>query len=482
MRIHWLLLVTAAPGCVAQDALSGGVPAARTVQPTPFTLEVSPTRSLASVSNSIPQGKASPEPLVLTIRDAIARGLKYNLALVDMDESVRARRAERLRALSAMLPTVTIRPSISEQQTNLAALGLSGFSGFPTIIGPFTVYDARASATQSLLNFRNLRNLHAATESVRAAEFSSRDIREEVVLAVTTLYLQAVAGSARIDAQRAQVTSADASHRQAVDRRSAGTIAGIDVLRAQVQLQSEQQRLYFYEGEFEKQKLDLARAIGLPPGQVIQLEEMPPYTPLSGDATLESSLDLAYRQRADYRAAESRVKAAELSKSAAQAGRLPTADLSGNYGVIGPSLTEMHGSFGVFAGVDIPVFQGGRVKAEVELADSALRQRKAELESLRGAIDAEVRRNLTDVRSAERRVQVAGETIKLARQELTQAQDRFAAGVTDNLEVVQAQQTVAAASENFISSLFTFNAAKAALVRSQGDAERSMGDLLGRQK
>ena len=142
----------------------------------------------------------------------------------------------------------------------------------------------------------------------------------------------------------------------------------------------------------------------------------------------------------------------------------------------------MHGSFGVFAGVDIPVFQGRRVKAEVELADAALRQRKAELESLRGAIDAEVRRNLTDVRSAERRVQVAGETIKLARQELTQAQDRFGAGVTNNLEVVQAQQAVAAANENFISSLFTFNAAKAALVRSQGAAERSMGDLLGRQK
>ncbi len=267
-----------------------------------------------------------------------------------------------------------------------------------------------------------------------------------------------------------------------MDRKSAGTIAGIDVLRAQVQLQAEQERLYFYEGEFEKQKLDLARAIGLPMGQVIQLEEMPPYTPLPSDVTLESALDLAYRQRADYRAAESRVKAAELSKSAAQAGRLPTADLSGNYGVIGPSLTQMHGSFGVFAGVDIPIFQGGRVKAEVELADSAVRQRKAEFESLRGAIDAEIRRNLTDVRSAERRVQVAGETVKLASQGLTQAQDRFAAGVTDNLEVVQAQQAVAATNENFISSLLAFNTAKAALVRSQGNAEHSMGDLLGRQK
>ena len=142
----------------------------------------------------------------------------------------------------------------------------------------------------------------------------------------------------------------------------------------------------------------------------------------------------------------------------------------------------MHGSFTVVGGVDIPLFQGGRVKAEVEFADSALRQRKAELESLRGSIDADIRRSFTDVRSSERRVQVARETIELARQELTQAQDRFAAGVTNNLEVVQAQQAVAAANDNYISSLFGFNAAKAALIRAQGDAERSMGEILGRQK
>jgi outer membrane protein TolC len=483
MRIPWLLFVLPAPVCLAQAPFPPGMPAPRATQPASLAVEVSPAqRPSGSLDASIPQGKASSEPLILTIRDAIGRGLKYNLALVETGEAVQVRRAQRLRALSALLPNVSVRPSVSEQQTNLAAFGLSGFPGLPTIVGPFTIYDARASATQSLLNFQNLRNLRAARESVRAAEFSSRDIREEVVLAVTGLYLQAVAGLARIEAHRAQVSTADTAHRQAVDRKSAGTIAGIDVLRAQVELQSEQQRLYYYEGEFDKQKLDLARAIGLPPGQAIELEAMPPYAPLADGVTLESALDSAYRQRADYRAAESLVRAAELAKGAAQAGRLPTADLNGNYGVIGPSLTQMHGSFTVIGGVDIPLFQGGRVKAEVELADSALRQRKAELESLRGSIDADIRRSFTDVRSSERRVQVARQTIELARQELTQAQDRFAAGVTNNLEVVQAQQALAAANDNYISSLFAFNAAKATLIRAQGDAERSMGELLGRQK
>jgi outer membrane protein TolC len=481
MRTGWLLLLIASEG-FAQSPFATGLPAPRPRQPASITLEAPAQRPLGSISGSIPQGKPTSEPLMLTIRDAIARGLKYNLAMVETGESVQVRRAERLRALSTLLPTLSVRPSISEQQTNLAAFGFSGFPGIPTIVGPFTIYDARASATQSLLNFQNLRNLRAAREPSRAAEFSSRDIREEVVLAVTGLYLQAVAGLARIEAQRAQVATADTAHRQAVDRKSAGTVAGIDVLRAQVELQSEQQRLYYYEGEFDKQKLDLARAIGLPPGQSIELEAMPPYVPLPSAVTLESSLDLAFKQRADYRAAESRVRAAELAKGAAQAGRLPTADLNANYGVIGPSLTQMHGSFTVVGGVDIPLFQGGRVKAEVELADSALRQRKAELESLRGSIDADVRRSLTDVRSSERRVQVARETIELSKQELTQAQDRFAAGVANNLEVVQAQQSVAAANDNYISSLFAFNAAKAALIRAQGDAERSMGEILGRQK
>ena len=195
MRIPWLLFILPAPVCLAQAPFPPGMPAPRATQPASLAVEVSPAqRPSGSLSASIPQGKASSEPLILTIRDAIGRGLKYNLALVETGESVQVRRAQRLRALSALLPNVSVRPSVSEQQTNLAAFGLSGFPGLPTVVGPFTIYDARASATQSLLNFQNLRNLRAARESVRAAEFSSRDIREEVVLAVTGLYLQAVAG------------------------------------------------------------------------------------------------------------------------------------------------------------------------------------------------------------------------------------------------------------------------------------------------
>jgi outer membrane protein TolC len=441
--------------------------------------------TLASQGNaafgSIPSGTATPGTVDLTIEGALDRALRYNLALTEGSENARIQRAARLRALSLLLPNVAAGPSFSVQQVNLAAFGFSGFPGVPSVVGPFNVYDARARASVPVLNLRDLGNYRAAREEAAAAEFAVKDAREQVVVIVTTLYLQGVAGAARVEAQRSQVATADAAYRQASDRKNAGTVPAIDVLRAQVQLQTEQQQLIFYEGEFEKQKLNLARAIGLPPGQTFLLADSAPYSPLPADATLESTLDRAYRQRADYRSAEALVRAAELSKSAARAGNLPSAGVDANYGVIGKSLDRSHGSFTVAAALSIPIFQGGRVRADVEAADAALRQRRAELDDLRGRIDAEVRTAFVDLTSASRQVEVAVQNVTLARQQLEQAQDRFAAGVTNNLEVVQSQQAVALANENHIAALYAFNAAKAALVRARGDAEQSIKDYVRRK-
>jgi outer membrane protein TolC len=429
---------------------------------------------------SVPAGTATGTPIDLTIEDALARGLRYNLALTEGNENVRVQRAERLRALSALLPTVTARPTVTEQQVSLAALGFSGFPGVPPIIGPFTVLDARGALSQSMLNLRSLRNYRAAREQVAATEHTARDLREQVVVVVTNLYLNALAGSARIEAQRSQAATADAAYRQAIVRKNAGTAPGIDVLRAGVELNSAQQRLIFYEGEFDKQRLALGRAIGLPPGQELRIVDTAPYTPLPPEVTLEATLQAAYEQRSDYRAGQALARAAELTKGAARAGRHPSAGLDANYGAIGQRVTQMHGSFTVVGAVEIPIFQGGRVQADVDEADAQLRQRRAELEDLRGRIDADVRNAFTDLRSAARQVEVAVQSITLARQQLQQAQDRFVAGVTNNLEVVQAQQAVALADENQIGALYAFNMAKAALVRARGDAERSIKDYLRR--
>lgn len=436
----------------------------------------------ASFLGSLPAGKATDGELALTIDDALARGLKYNLGVVQSDLDTRFERSNRLRALSRLLPTLNLRPSVTEEQVNLASFGFTGFPGvqIPSVVGPFTVYDARAYASIPVLDISALRSYRAGTESITAAKQSYQDVRDAVTLVITGLYLQANAGASRIETARAQVATSESLYRRAADRRAAGTAPAIDEVRAQVELQSQQQRLIFYEGEFEKQKLSLARAIGLPLGQQFRLADPIPYTPLDPGVALPSSLERAYQDRADYQAAVSRVKAAELRKQAARAERLPSAGVDANYGTIGSRINQTHGSFSVQGFVNIPVFQGRRVEADVLEADTELQQQRAQLEDLRGRIDNDVRTAFVDLRSASRQVEVARSNVGLARQQIEQSQDRFAAGVTNNVEVVQAQQAVATANENFIASLYSFNVAKAELARAVGGTEKVITDYLKR--
>jgi outer membrane protein TolC len=189
-------------------------------------------------------------------------------------------------------------------------------------------------------------------------------------------------------------------------------------------------------------------------------------------------LELALRQRPDYLAKEAEVRAAELRKQSAAAGRLPTVSLDANYGVIGARVDQVHGTFGVQGTVNIPIYQGGRVQADVADADADLQHRKSELVAIRARIDAEARAALLDVFTANRLVEVARGNVDLARQQLEQSRDRFADGITNNVEVVQAQEVVAAAEESYIASLLSFNASKTEVARARGDAGKSIVEYL----
>ena len=301
-----------------------------------------------------------------------------------------------------------------------------------------------------------------------------RDARDQVVSVVVQLYLQSIASAARIDAARTQVETAQALYTQALDRKNAGVVPGIDVLRSQVELQSQQQRMIFYEGDFEKQKLTLSRAIGLPLGQEFRLSDTVPYAPMTAQGTLEDSLTIAYKTRADLQAADALVRSAELSVGAARATRYPSAVLNGDYGANGLGLDQLHGSFNMSAGVNLGLWEGGRRRAAIEENEAVLAQRRSARDNLRGQIDNDVRTAFVDLRSSSRQVEVARSNLDLARQEVEQARDRFAAGVVNNVEVVQAQEALALANENYIASLYAFNSAKAALSRSRGDAEESI--------
>jgi outer membrane protein TolC len=471
---------TGQPGSVAtvQTPLpGGGVPSVNNIN---STVQVQ-----GAFQGSVPTSLVPGAPMKLTLDDALRRGLDANLGTVGYAQALRQAEALGKSARSNLLPAITTAALVNEQQVDLAALGFGsirtptlGFN-FPTVIGPFHYFDVRAGLEQSLLDLTRLRNYRSSRENVRAVQFAAQDARDLVVLAVTGAYLQVVASAARVDSARAQVDTARASYQQAVDRHDAGLAARIDVTRSQVELQTNQQRLTAVENDLAKQKIAVGRLIGLPPGQEFTLTDILPFAPLA-NITLDQALLRAAANRADLKSAGAQVRTAEISRQAAAAERYPTLQLSGDYGVIGTSPTSAHGTFSVTGSVRYPIFQGGRVQADIEQADAALQQRRSEYQDLKGRVDAEVRAAFLDLTSAASQVSVSQSNRALAAETLTQARDRFAAGVADTIEVVQAQEAVAGAEQDYISALFAHNLAKASLARAMGQADQSIKQFLGR--
>jgi len=414
--------------------------------------------------------------LQVDFKEAIERGLRNNLGLLLASDQAQASRGQRWQALAELLPNISIRGQEALQTLSLTALGFRGNIfpvPVPRVIGPFNYFDLRASASQSVFSYRSLEKERAASENLKAAQLSLKDAREVVVLAVGNSYLQAIAAAARVDTALAQVTSAQALNQRAMDQQKAGLTPAIDALRSQVELQTRQQQLIVARNELAKTALSFARIIGLPPGQQFVLTEKAPFQALTPQP-VETYLQHAYTSRADYQAAQAQVQSAELSRKAAVAGHYPSVDINANFGVIGVTPSQSNGTWEVIGGINIPVFAGNRVHADVLQADAQLKQARQQLGDLRGRIDYEVRSALLDLNAAADQVEVARSSVELAEQALAQSQDRFTAGVTDNLEVVQAQESVAAAHESFIQSLYAHNLAKVELAYAIGDAEQGV--------
>jgi len=458
---------------------SGGAGSLPRVQQLP--LDARPPNAGAPNPGSISSGTAAPEPLSLTLQDAITRGLRYNLGPITANDEARAVRAQRMAAMAQLLPDLTGGVRETVQQINLAAAGLrfnSPFPGFsfPTIVGPFNYVDARAyfNETGSITGFRNWR---ATGELNRAAELSTKDSREIVTLAVANAYLQIIASAARVDTVRAQIVAAQAVYQQALDRNKSGLNARIDVNRSLVELQTQQQRLTSLSNDYEKQKLALARMIGLPFAQKFTLADTIPYRALP-EGNLEEMIARALRDRTDIQAAAAQVKAAELARSAARAEYLPSVDINADYGALGVNPAQSHGTFLLSGGIRFPIFRFGRIRADIGQADAVLAQRRAEHQDLRGRAEQEVRNAVLDITTASQQVGVAESNRKLAAETLEQARDRFRAGVADTIEVVQAQESVAAAEQDYITALYMFNLAQVSLARAVGAAGEGVARLL----
>ncbi len=429
---------------------------------------------------SVPTGAASPAPLALTLHDAIDRGLKANLGLLVSDSASESARGQRLHALSALLPQLDAKAGETIEQLSLKTIGFNlkipGVN-IPTISGPFHYTDVRAYASWNAFDYNARKEYRSAVESRRAAQLSVMDARDLVVEATASAYLQIIADASRMEAIRSQVETAQALFDRTADQQRAGTAAGIDVLRSQVELKQQQQRLLAQKNQFDKDKLALSRVIGLPNGQEFNLSETAPYAPLTS-ITQEQALLAAIAQRPDYQSGQAKVRAAEIDVQAARGQRYPTAGVTADYGDVGPALNDSHGTFTFVASAKVNLFNGGRIAGDVIRTKAALKQRQDELADLSGQIDYQVRTAFLDIHTAADQVAVAQDNLDLANQTLSQARDRFTAGVTDNIEVIQAQESVASANDSLISALYAHNLAKVSLARALGGAEQGIQKLM----
>jgi outer membrane protein TolC len=426
----------------------------------------------------VPTGTPTTEPIELTVTDAIRRALEHNLGLLNAENAVTRAHGSRWTALADLLPNVNGRITENRQRINLAAFGFPLPPGTPSLVGPFNVFDARVNVSQTVFDRRAIDEARAQGHAVRAAEHSVKSARELVVLVSANLYLQALAATARLESVQAQLQTAQAVFDQANDLKTAGLVAGIEVLRAEVQMSTQQQRVTAARNDLEIAKLQLARVVGLPPGQPFTISGELPFVPVP-DMTVEAALERAYRARPDYLAAEERLRQAEAQRSAAGGEYLPSLRVNADYGAIGLSPADAEITYALSGVLNVPIFNGGRSRGRVMQADAELRTRQSELADLRAGIDFDVRSAFFDLQATSEQLRVAARARDLAGEQLTQARDRFSAGVSSNLEVVQAQEAVAAASERYIEALHGYNVAKALLARDLGIAEETAQQLLG---
>jgi outer membrane protein TolC len=425
----------------------------------------------------VPAGRLSATAVTLSLEDAVARGLKQNLGGVLATDSVTDARGQRWQALSELLPNVVTDTGFGVHQVNVkAAFGLT-IRGEPPIIGPFGYFDSRAYLTQSAFDWASIERARASKAQVGSAEFSSKDAREIVVLVIVSNYLLAIADQSEVESATSQRDTAKALFQQTSDQKTAGVASAVDVLRSQVQLQSREQKLIVAKNNFAKQKLVLARATGLPAGQTFDLTTQIPYRELA-PSSLDEAIQSAYKARADFQSQMNQVRSAELARRAATAERYPSLGVETDYGLSGVNPGSSHGTVDAAATLRIPIFQGGRVHGDVLRADAALNTERQRLEDMRARIDQEVRDAYLDLEAAAQEVSVEKSAVTLATQTLEQSRDRFVSGVTDNIEVVQAQDVLAIATDSYIASLYSHNLAKISLARAIGVAESGYAEYV----
>ena len=429
-------------------------------------------------------------PLALKLDDAVSFGLERNARLKFEHANQRAVRGYRGQIANAILPDLQLRVASSAQELNLAAQGFN-----PTKIGPLlrgfgvdprtlktivkvNTTSAQISLSQQIFNMPDFELYRAIKPEFKAVDFNVADSDEQLVQAVTTAYLKVLADQANLANAIAQENSAKALLDQATERDVAGIGVRLDVLRAQVDFQQQQQAHVSAEAQLDKDGIQLNRVMGLPAGQPLDLTDTAPFSEL-GELTLEQARETAYAHRSDLLGLQQTILVASHEAKAVRYQRLPTLAVNGFYGVIGETTGLYHGVFTAEGSVRVPVFREAAQRGEQATAEAQLQQLRDQEDNLRGTIEAQIRTSLLDVDTASQLLKVARSNVDLARQELADAQDRFKAGVTDNLEAVDAEAALTGAQAQMVSALYQFNVAKVGLARSTGVLQGRYRAFLG---
>jgi outer membrane protein TolC len=350
--------------------------------------------------------------------------------------------------------------------------------GLPNMIGNFNYQTADISYKQNLLDISALHEVKAAHAEEEVSQASFADARNIVVLASTSAYLQVLASQSRVKASEATLASSQALESLLKDRVKREVSPEIDAIRATVARESAEQQLALAQVRLEKDKLGLTRIIGLPVEQEFILT-----TELGFHAAPPEDIDTLVQEatvsRQDLKAAAARVEYSQQQVKAQSAQRLPALEVRANGGETGVNFGHAYGTYEVEGRLSVPIFTGRRIEADVQTANATLRRRQAEFQDLQQRTRYDVRSALLDLRAADKSVEVAQTNLVLANDGLKQAKDRFEAGVSNSLELIQAQQAVASADDNNIASIYAHNLAKLMLIRSTGTAEHDYVTYLG---
>jgi len=428
--------------------------------------------SAQAPNHSVLPSNPPSQVLRLTLDQAVALALKQNttakIAVLTAAQSVQDKNI----ALAELLPQANLDVRDEATRVNIEAqFGGRKIPGFPQHVGPYQIFSAGPSFGGPVFDLTLWKRYQSAKNTANASKATSLSTREQVILLVVSQYIGTLRDVANVLASQSRVDLAQALYDQAADLQKEGVGTGIDTLRANVELQNEKQRLIEAQADRETSLFALSRLLNLDPRQPLDLADSLGFfdTP---QPEAEPSIELALAERQEWKSLEEQIKAAGNDKKASQAQRLPSLRFDGNWDYLGTSTTTGIPTYTYAASVTMPIFTGGRIHAEITRANLEIQKLEQQQQDLRNQIALDVKTALINLNSARNEVQVANLGVQLSKEEVDQARDRFKAGVANNIEVIQAQDSLARANDNQIAALFRFNQARADLARSVGGMEK----------